>query len=317
MCNTWQFPTRQEDEISPGFLEELPSLDFCNITGGEPFLRNDIGEIVKVLKKKAKRIVISTNGFFTERILELAARNKEIGIRISIEGLPAANDELRGIKNGFDHGIRTLLELQRMGLKDIGFGITVSDKNAADMIELYQLADSMGLEFATAAVHNSFYFHKHDNAIALKAEVSRHFEGLVSDLLRTKRMKNWFRAYFNFGLINYINGNERLLPCEAGIENFFITPAGDVLPCNGSPEPWTMGNIKTQKWDDIWNGKNAALIRQNVKSCKRNCWMIGTAAPVMKKYIGVPLKWVLINKLKSMGGRISGNEKSRQPASLK
>jgi MoaA/NifB/PqqE/SkfB family radical SAM enzyme len=303
MCNTWQFPTKQEEEIEPRFLEKLPMLDFCNVTGGEPFLRRDIEEIVSVLKKKAKRIVISTNGYFTERILEVADKNRDIGIRISIEGLPAANDELRGIKNGFDHGLRTLLELHRLGLKDIGFGITVSDKNAADMIELYQLARAMKLEFATAVVHNSFYFHKHDNAIVLNAEVTEHFRKLISELLKTRRVKNWFRAYFNYGLVNYVNGNKRLLPCEAGTENFFVTPAGDVVPCNGSPEPWVMGNIKTQQWDEIWGSKSAVEIRQKVRSCGQNCWMIGSAAPVMKKYIGTPLKWVVRNKLRSMAGK--------------
>lgn len=38
-----------------------------------------------------------------------------------------------------------------MGLKDIGFGCTVSNYNSGDMLKLYQLSLSMGLEFATAA----------------------------------------------------------------------------------------------------------------------------------------------------------------------
>lgn len=300
MCSTWQYPTRKEEEIEPHILEKLPHLDFCNITGGEPFLRSDIEDIVNVLKRKSKRIVISTNGYFTDRIIQLAKRHKDIGIRISIEGLPSANDELRGIKDGFDHGIRTLLELQRIGLKDIGFGITVSDRNAKDMIELYQLAKGMDVEFATAAVHNSYYFHKHDNAITKKEEVIGYFQELIKDLLKTKRLKNWFRAYFNYGLINYIRGNKRLLPCEAGTENFFVTPSGDVTPCNGSDEAWVMGNLKKQDWDEIWNGQKAQEIRERVRNCQKNCWMIGTAAPVMKKYIKVPLKWVIKNKMRSI-----------------
>lgn len=88
------------------------------------------------------------------RTIKLFERHKDIGIRISIEGLPGANDELRGLKDGFDRGIRTLLELSRLGVRDICFGITVTDKNAKDMMELYQLAKLMGLEFATAAIHN-------------------------------------------------------------------------------------------------------------------------------------------------------------------
>jgi len=163
MCNTWKFPTKKEEEVKVRDLEKLPRMRFTNITGGEPFLREDIEDIVKVIKKKSKRIVISTNGFFTERIINLAKKNKDIGIRISIEGLSRANDELRGIKNGFDRGLRTLIELKHMGIKDIGFGITVSDKNAKDLLPLYKLASAMKVEFATATVHNSYYFHKMDN----------------------------------------------------------------------------------------------------------------------------------------------------------
>jgi MoaA/NifB/PqqE/SkfB family radical SAM enzyme len=136
MCNTWQYPSKPEDEIKPSDLKSLPeNMAFCNITGGEPFIRHDIHEFVKVLSKKARRIVVSTNGYFTERIVKLAERYPNLGIRVSIEGLPAANDQLRGIKDGFDHGIRTLMELHRMGRKDIGFGITLSDRNILDLME--------------------------------------------------------------------------------------------------------------------------------------------------------------------------------------
>ncbi len=59
---------------------------FTNITGGEPFIRMDLKEIVRELYKKSDRIVISTNGFFTDRIIDLCNEFPQIGIRISIEG---------------------------------------------------------------------------------------------------------------------------------------------------------------------------------------------------------------------------------------
>lgn len=306
MCNTWEYPTKPREEIKAQVLEKLPPLAFCNITGGEPFLRDDIDEIVNVLRKKAKRVVISTNGYFTEKVLAVARRNPGIGVRISIEGLPAANDELRGLKDGFDRGLRTLLELHRMNVKDIGFGITVSDRNARDMIELYELAKAMGLEFATAAVHNSDYFHKYDNAIRKDKEALACFEELIGELLSSGRVKDWFRAYFNYGLMNYIKGRPRLLPCEAGTENFFVDPFGEVLPCNGMEKVvWagSMGNLATDDFDSIWNGERARALREKVSTCPKNCWMIGTAAPVMKKYIRKPLAWVARNKIKSLLGR--------------
>lgn len=306
MCNIWKYPTETEGEFKPALLEKLPQLNFANITGGEPFLRDDIEEIVYALRKKAQRIVISTNGYFTQKILDIAKKNKNIGIRISIEGLPAANDELRGVRDGFDHGLRTLLELQRFGFKDVGFGITVSDRNAKDMIELYQLAKVMNVEFATAAVHNSFYFHKYDNQINNKDEVISCFEELIKDLLKSKKIKNLYRAYFNYGLINYIKGSKRLLPCEAGTENFFLDPSGDIKPCNGMEENiWfgSMGNLKEKSFDEIWYGEKAKQMREQVRTCPKNCWMIGTAAPVMKKYFTKPTFWIIKEKLKMMLGK--------------
>jgi Fe-coproporphyrin III synthase len=306
MCNTWQYPTRSEEEIKPDLLNKLPNLDFCNITGGEPFLRNDLEDFVAVLKKKSRRVVISTNGYFTNKIVDLARKNRDIGVRISIEGLPAANDELRGIKDGFDHGLRTLLELQRLGLKDIGFGITVSDRNAKDMLELYQLAKALNVEFATAVVHNSYYFHKVDNRISNKPEVEECFCELIEELLKTRRLKNWFRAYFNYGLMNYIEGRPRFLPCRAGNDLFFLDPSGQIFPCNGMEEGvWlnSFGNLRNQSFEDLWNGEKAKEIRAKVARCPKNCWMIGTAAPAIKKSIAKPLLWVLVNKVRLIMGK--------------
>ena len=43
-------------------------------------------------------------------------------------------------------------------MKDVGFGVTVQDRNAADLVPLYNLSDELGMEFATASLHNSIYF---------------------------------------------------------------------------------------------------------------------------------------------------------------
>jgi len=300
MCHIWKHPTRPEEEFAPELLERLPSLDFCNITGGEPFLREDIGEIIRILRKKAKRIVISTNGYLTEKIIAVAAANPSVGVRVSLEGLQEVNDALRGMPGGFERGLRTLLELRRMGIKDIGFGITVSDGNARDMLALYRLAKDQGMEFATAAVHNSYYFHKFDNVLTRKDEAIACFRDLVDELLATRRVKNWFRAYFNFGLANYIQGKPRLLPCTAGTDIFFLDPWGEVLPCNGMEESiWfaSFGNLKKTSFEELWNSDKARAIRAQVARCPKNCWMIGTAGPAMKKHLIRPAMWVLKNKL--------------------
>ena len=309
MCNIWNNPTKVSEEFKPELLEKLPNVNSVNITGGEPFVREDIEEIVKILRKKTKRIVFSTSGFFSDRILALAKKYPDLGFRISIEGLSCKNDELRGRQGGFDKGLRTLLELRRMGVKDIGFGITVSNNNSDDMLNLYELNRNLKMQFATASFHNSFYFHKYDNKVTNVDEVCANFDELIQRLMNENSPKSWFRAFFNLGLINYIKGGRRMLPCEAGSENFFVDPYGNVLPCNGMEEScWfdTMGNLHdVNDFMEIWNSEQAQKVRDKVANCPKSCWMIGSASPVMKKYIGKVLPWVIKNKIKVVrGGKV-------------
>jgi len=311
MCSIHKNSSKQVPEVSPAVYEKLPDLKFINITGGEPFIRSDLDEIIQVVRKKAKRIIISTSGWFVEKVISLFEKYPGLGIRVSLEGLSVMNDKLRGQKGGFDRGLTVLLELRRMGIKDIGFGITISDKNSEDMLRLYELAKNLNMQFATATVHNSFYFHKYDNSFTDPEKVVSSLNKLIHRLLNERHPKSWFRAYFNFGLTEFIRGRPRLLPCEAGLVNFFIDPAGDIYPCNGLEDPeisghkdcWfeNMGNLKqADSFRDIWESEKAKLVRRKVASCPKNCWMIGTVAPVMKKYLKNPFVWVVKNRLKVM-----------------
>lgn len=307
MCNIWRNPSNCSEEFRPDLLEKLPRLQFANITGGEPTIREDLGEIIKILQGKAERIVISSSGWFEDRILDLARQYPSIGFRISIEGLSEKNDELRGRPGGFDRGLRVLLGLRRLGIKDIGFGITISNHNSGDMLSLYELAKELKLEFATAAFHNSFYFHKYDNVITNREEVITNLEDLVNRLLHEPHPKSWFRAYFNMGLINYVQGKNRLLPCEAGSENFFVDPWGNVLPCNGmEDQKWfeSMGNLHdVDEFTSLWTSDQAQRVRNAVATCPKHCWMVGTVAPVMKKHLGHVAAWVLKSKVNAILGR--------------
>ena len=296
MCNRYKEPSKPEDEISVETIRKLPLMYFTNITGGEPFIREDLKDIVRELYKKSDRIVISTNGFFTDRILDLCREFPNIGIRISIEGLENTNNEIRGLEDGYNRGYTTLKKLREMGMTDVGFGMTVQDKNAPDLVPLYKLSDEMGMEFATASLHNSFYFVESNNIIHDRETVAGHFEALVNELLKSNSPKKWFRAYFNHGLINYIYSQKRLLPCDMSFDTFFIDPFGDVMPCNGTKHKEVMGNLNQQTWDEIWNSVEAEIVRKKVRSCDRNCWMIGSVSPAMHKYIWVPAWWVIKHK---------------------
>jgi len=297
MCNRYKEPSLPEEEITIETIRKLPQMYFTNITGGEPFTRTDLKEIVRELYKKSDRIVISTNGFYTDRIIDLCKEFPKIGIRISIEGLEETNNEIRGLPDGFNRGYSTLEKLVKMGLKDIGFGMTVQDKNAKDLVALYKLSNEMNVEFATASLHNSFYFVESNNIIHDRLMVAQKFEDLINELLKSNSPKKWFRAYFNHGLINYIFSQKRLLPCNMAFDTFFIDPYSDVMPCNGTKNKEVMGNLEKNSWEEIWNSEQAENVRTKVRQCNRNCWMIGSVSPAMHKYIWIPVLWIFKHKL--------------------
>lgn len=296
MCNRFKKPSKPEEEISLETIKKLPKMYFTNITGGEPFIRTDLKDIVRELYKKSDRIVISTNGFFTERIVDLCKEFPNIGIRISIEGLEETNNKIRGLENGFQRGYDTLKKLVEMGMKDVGFGMTVQDANCKDLVPLYRISDEMGMEFATASLHNSFYFVEAKNIIHNRPMVAKEFEKLINELLKSNSPKKWFRAYFNHGLINYIYGQKRLLPCDMSFDTFFIDPYGDVMPCNGTKDKEVMGNLNEETWEELWNSQEAEAVRKKVRCCDRDCWMIGSVSPAMHKYIWKPGIWVIRHK---------------------
>ena len=302
MCNRYKCPSNPSEEISLETIKKLPPMYFTNITGGEPFIREDLEDIVKILREKSDRIVISTNGYFTDRIISLCEKYPDIGIRISIEGTEETNNRIRGLENGYQRGYQTLLKLKEMGLKDIGFGMTVQDENAKDLTKLYEVSNQLNMEFATASLHNSFYFVENTNIIHDREMVAKEFENLINELLKSNSPKKWFRAYFNHGLINYIYGQDRLLPCDMSFDTFFIDPYGDVMPCNGTKEKLVMGNLNKASWDEVWESSQAEVVRKAVRNCDRKCWMIGSASPAMHKYIWKPGFWVVWHKFKSLLG---------------
>lgn len=296
MCNRYKCPSKPEEELSIETIKKLPKMYFTNITGGEPFIREDLPEIVKELYKKSDRIVISTNGFFTDRIIKLCEEFPNVGIRISIEGLEETNNKIRGLDDGFNRGYSTLKKLVEMKHPDVGFGMTVQDANAKDLVPLYDLSNELNMEFATASLHNSFYFVEAKNIIKDRLMVAKEFEKLINKLLESKSPKKWFRAYFNHGLINYIFGQKRLLPCDMAFDTFFIDPYGDVMPCNGTKQKEVMGNLNEQTWEELWNSEKAEKVRNKVRHCDRQCWMIGSVSPAMHKYIWKPAWWVIKHK---------------------
>lgn len=294
MCYTWKHPSKKEDEIRPEDLLALPSVVRLNITGGEPFLKDDLSEILDVVKKKAKRVVISSNGFLTKRTLDVMSKHRDVGIRISVDGIGETHDNIRGVNGAHRKTLETLQGLKALGIKDLGIAVTVSDQNATDLVALYKLAKENCVELATAILHNAYYFHKEDNVILDKYQVELELKRLIGEFLKSRHPKDWFRAYFTHGIIDHMNGKQRAMKCTMATDSFYVDPYGNVRPCNVMDFPF--GNIKDKTFQEIWTSPEAEEARKRVSACTCNCWMIGSVGHLMRQKFWVPLVWILQHK---------------------
>ncbi len=301
MCNIWQ--CESGDELPPSEYGKLPgTLRTVNVTGGEPFMRKDIVDIVRELHAVSPkcRIVISSNGFLTDRIVgavsEMVKFHGGMGLGISIDGIGQTHDRVRGMPGTYEKALETVKGLKGLGLTDLRLGMTIVDQNAEELLEVYRLSKTLGVEFTTTVAHNSsIYFKKSDNAPKLTDGLSRDVRTLEREHLRSFTPKNWARAYHLEGVINTKVRASGRRHCAAGRDFFFMSPKGEVYPCIVLDD--LMGNLRDyENFDNLFNSAKAAKVRAKVAKCTKDCWMVCNIRTLFASHPAEPILWVLKNK---------------------
>ena len=305
MCNIWKSPA--PDEMEPRHYKKLPgSLKTINITGGEPFLRKDLVNVVRAVHSRApsSRIVFSTNGLLTETILktlsEIQRFHDAIGVGVSIDGLEEVHDKIRGSSGAFRKAISTVEGLKGLGLKDLRIGTTLTQENARDAKSVFALSQKLGVEFSVTFAHNSeIYFQKMDNMPPeFDGELGQPLKDVLRSQLLSRSVKDWFRAYHIQGIMNPELRRKFVSQCKAGSRYFFMSPSGDVYPC--MVMNLRIGNLREVcNWDELFKGEAAARAVKAVSNCSEDCWMV---CNTRSHIISHPVRagsWVAKNKLKA------------------
>lgn len=306
MCNIWQIE-KPEELNRETFYNLGKDLLYINLSGGEPFIRTDLPEIVKIINEVAPKakIIISTNGLLSglivdtmKKILEIDSR---VGVRVSLDGLEDNHDRIRGVGGIYQKAVRTLNDLSELGVKDLGIGFTLMDANPGDVKPLYEWAKENNWQFSISAVQNSnIYFNKKDNTLGPLDEIISSIDYIIKRELESWSVKRWLRAYYFYGLKYYLLTGERLIPSGAAADSVFIDAGGEVYPSNLIDEK--IGNINDKNLEELWSSKNIREIREKLQNKKEiEPWTICTVRNNMKKkWIKIGI-WILKNKFLSRG----------------
>lgn len=294
MCDIWQRPPG--DQVEPSFYYHLPpTLTNVNITGGEPFLRKDLAEIILVISDRCRKVrpVISTNGLLSvkawEMVPELLRINSKTAVRVSIDGIGKIHDTIRGVDGAYEKAIYAIEKFKKIGIRDVGIGFTMSRGNEEQMDQVYALSRKLGIQFTSTVAHSSPIFFGDQNDVSPDPEkAAKTFTTLKNRQLASLHPKNWFRAYFTDGVLDTLAKNPRRVNCPALVDFFFLDPGGRVYPCHVLDAP--IGYLPDMPFEQMVRENPKILAK--VQNCPIHCWMTCTVAPGMRKRPWIVLRWI-------------------------
>ncbi|MEE9214403.1 MAG: radical SAM protein [Thermodesulfobacteriota bacterium] len=295
-CNIWQNKPETDKEINLKDLKFLTesrlfkSVRSITLTGGEPFLRNDIADIIETLSRNTSAdIFIITNGLMPDRILSTVKDVRGRGISIdkitlSLNGKPETHDKTRGIEGNYCKVIDTV-----KGLKDLGVFtsliFTITKENCNQIEWVYDLSKELRVDINYYPEVNSYRFEN------LNGE--RAFNEKQKDIV-LKQLKNIFRKrkyyYFDDSTLYFISRmfqNKQVCQCHSGLQSAFINWDGEVYACEVfNQRRFSFGNIKENMFDEIWNSNKAGEIRKYIKEGKcQPCYLACEIIQSLRKEI--------------------------------
>jgi MoaA/NifB/PqqE/SkfB family radical SAM enzyme len=294
MCDVWKiedYPEMNLDQIDRVFTD-LGRLSVVRLSGGEPFLRKDMAEIIDIVRKRSRPeyIQINTNGMVPGRVTSTleSVDCTNLHIKVSIDAMGSTHDEVRGVEGAFDKTVATLQELVK--LRDrLGFYLGVHQVIMRNTLEhigpLRALCDDMGLDLISEfALDNQVLYEPTFEIDKIENEMKT-FDGLTPDeveeafsQMQTESSdkdlaERLMRRYYLLGARN------RLLhgvakpnpPCVALGSHFRIMPDGNVPVC--MYKPMLAGNIVEEGFEALWvSERTEELRRTEVQPCS-GCWV--------------------------------------------
>jgi len=232
------------------------SLDFArsvNITGGEPFLRKDLFEIINEFDNSGFTTYLLTNGILIndEKAKKLKHHNVK-GVQVSIEGPEKIHDSIRG-RNSFTSSLRGVKSLLDADLR-VTLNVTISNLNAEYLMDIIKLASDIGvrrLGFSrlVPSGRGLTMIKEMLNKDAVKALYENVFSIDCNNSLEIVTGDPVASQFRNKSVMTDC-GNVALGGCAAGISGLTIMPDGTLLPCRRLPVP--IGNVRKDSIREIW-----------------------------------------------------------------
>jgi MoaA/NifB/PqqE/SkfB family radical SAM enzyme len=303
-CKIWGLyqknPTKSHEELDLNEIEKIfqsmGHIFIFNMSGGEPFLRSDIIEVLNLACKYLTPgiIHIPTNAIAVNKIeqnvidilkvVNTSNPSIQLTIKPSLDHIGDKHDEIRGVKGNFDKVIDLFKRLK--GLQSeyknlhAELGTVISEWNVADIEDIANFVTTLGGDSYRneIAEQRSEMFNKEEPITPSPALYEHAIKGFTKAMKKNMRQHGPFQkitqafrlTYYDLA-IRILKENKQVIPCYAGLSNAHMSPYGDIWACCTLGYEKSMGNLRdfSYNFPALWNSRQAKQVRYYIKG--RSC----------------------------------------------
>jgi len=291
-CNTCRIWKKKADNLSVEEYKKIfrsvgKSPYWITFSGGEPFLRREIVEIVSEIYKISRpRIInIPTNGLLVNTIVEKteqiakACPKAQIIINVSIDGIEAQHDEIRNVPGNYKKAVSTFNKLKALQLPNLSVGIhTVISKYNVDHFfsianELMRLQpDSYITEIAEERVElDTIGLDITPGRVAYKSAIDYLIHRIKNEKYKgMNKITMAFRIEYYDLVKKILRDEKQVIPCYSGLASCQISPDGKLWTCCVKAN--SLGSLRENKYkfSKVWFSNKAKVERKSIHHAE--CW---------------------------------------------
>lgn len=270
------------------FTKSLPDMFVVNLFGGEPFLREDLVEIVEafIQNSNAKYISFATNGFATDKVVSditrLVKRNPKtfFGIFFSLDGPPEHHNYLRKVKNGYEKLMDTVGQINMLkdDHKNFSTSCNINFNNytqnyiedfVSDLVKT-DIFEAIDVDFIRGNPYDPSFLEADVEKFKRVQKIIQYYNLHSSQPFSPVR-----KAVLKMSsetLIKNKASDKRVYKCFCGSKFYLLDDIGNIFPCETLIDQ-PMGNIRDFSYDirKIMRSPTALKIQQDIRDKKCNC----------------------------------------------
>jgi MoaA/NifB/PqqE/SkfB family radical SAM enzyme len=284
-CFYWRSLNRRDDLTKEEIFElsrSLGRIENLNLSGGEPFLRKEFGEICRqfIRHNKVRQIYVPTNGYYTDKTVQqigetLKENDLELFVaELSLDGMAEFHDKFRVSPGSFGKAMRTYDALAELQERDQRLRIhAISTATDVNMDEIKRLTTYLFDRCPKMDHHNLAIIRGDRKNPSLQGPNLRQYRELYDYIRRlwapreTGRYGSMVEPMLQWAKLRTVAEQTQVIPCRAGRISAVVYANGDVSVCE-IHKP--LGNLRQKSFWEIWGSEAARRLRESI--ARKDCY---------------------------------------------